>query len=486
MTTDPQGAATPRQLRSGATLILGWLGLAALANGLLWMALVPPWQTPDEPKHFEYVRLLAEGDRLVAFADEAAAADPELQAAIVQSMDEHAFWWYGHAPGYDPAQPAGSTAGLRFADLWLGGSHTAFYRSSPVYYWLAAQVQPADRLAGLYAARLLSVLLGVLAVLLAGWAAREVFPEDPFVRYGAPVFVAFHPMFAFLSSGVNNDVLLNALAMFVFLLVCRLLARGASPARLLLLAAAIVAAVAVKRTALFLVPTALVALLAWLALRGRRHGTAIAAALGSLGVLVVGGWVWWTSGGAGSIPGTIPQAWRWNLQRYFFNEPDQLDRILAYLRAPEIGPILVEYQWGLLGDFWGSFGWQLVRFPAWLYVGLGILTLVALAGALRRMIDADAPAHQRATLVTSAAAVGLAAAAATAFFVSYLNLPYPPAPQGRYLYAALGPIAILFTAGLGAWIPLPRRVTALKAFTAGMVAFDLVALFGFVVPYFYR
>lgn len=464
-------------MRPAAPLILGWLVLAALVNGLLWMALVPPWQTPDEPKHFEYVRLLAEGDRLVAFAGEAEAADPELQAAIVRSMGAHDFWWYGHAPGYDPARPS-----LRFADLWLGGSHTAFYRSSPAYYWLVAQLQPADRLAGLYAARLFSVLLGVLAVLLAGWAAREIFPEDPFVRYGAPVFVAFHPMFAFLGSGVNNDVLLNAAAMFVFLLVCRLLARGANPARILLLAAAVVAAVAIKRTALFLVPTALVALLAWLALRGRRHGTAVAAALGSLGALVVGGWVWWTSGGAESIP----QAWRWNLQRYFFNEPDQLDRILAYLRAPEIGPILVEYQWGLLGDFWGSFGWQLVRFPAWLYAGLGILTLVALAGALRRMIDRATPAYQRAALVTSAAAVGLAAAAATAFFVSYLNLPYPPAPQGRYLFAALGPIAILFTAGLGAWIPVPRRVTALKAFTAGMVAFDLVALFGFVVPYFYR
>ena len=31
----------------------------ALLHGLLWMALVPPWQTPDEPKHYEFVRLMA-------------------------------------------------------------------------------------------------------------------------------------------------------------------------------------------------------------------------------------------------------------------------------------------------------------------------------------------------------------------------------------------------------------------------------------------
>ncbi len=464
-------------MRSGSPLVLGWLGLAALLNGLLWLSLVPPWQAPDEPKHFEYVRLLAEGERLIAFASEAQAADPALQAAIVRSMDEHAFWWYGHAPGYDPAHPS-----PRFADLWLGGSHTAFYRSSPVYYWLASLVQPADRLTGLYTARLLSVLLTFVAVLLAGWAARELFPDDPFVRYGAPVFVAFHPMFAFLGAGVSNDALVNAAAMFAFLLVCRLLARGASPARLLLLVLAVGAAVAVKRTALFLVPTALVALLAWLALSARRHATAVAAALGSLAVLALGGWLWWSTGGAGAIP----QAWRWSLQRYLFNEPDQLDRILAYLRAPEIGPILLEYQAGLFDDFWGSFGWQLIRFPAWLYLGLGLATLAALAGLARLLVARATPPPQRAALVTCAAAVGLAAAGATLFFVAYLNQPYPPPPQGRYLFAALGPVALLFTAGLGAWIPPTRRIQALKAFTAAMITFDALALFGFVVPYFYR
>ena len=28
--------------------LLAWIGLLALANGLLWAALVPPWQAVDE------------------------------------------------------------------------------------------------------------------------------------------------------------------------------------------------------------------------------------------------------------------------------------------------------------------------------------------------------------------------------------------------------------------------------------------------------
>lgn len=265
-------------------LVVGWLALAALVNGLLWVAVVPPWQAPDEPKHFEYVRLLAEGDRMMAFRTEAEAADPELQAWIVRSMDAHRFWWYGSAPGYDPARPS-----LRFADLWLGGSHTAFYRSSPAYYWLVSRLQPADRMAGLYVARLGSVVFAALGVVLLGLAARELFPGDPLVRYGAPALAALHPMAAFLASGVNNDALVNLLAMLAFLIMARLLVRGGGVARWLVLAGAVAAALAVKRTALYLVPTAAAAGAAWLVLRGRARPRSVAAALGATVALVAAG-----------------------------------------------------------------------------------------------------------------------------------------------------------------------------------------------------
>lgn len=459
-------------------LVVGWLALAALVNGLLWVAVVPPWQAPDEPKHFEYVRLLAEGDRMMAFRTEAEAADPELQAWIVRSMDAHRFWWYGSAPGYDPARPS-----LRFADLWLGGSHTAFYRSSPAYYWLVSRLQPADRMAGLYVARLGSVVFAALGVVLLGLAARELFPGDPLVRYGAPALAALHPMAAFLASGVNNDALVNLLAMLAFLIMARLLVRGGGVARWLVLAGAVAAALAVNRTALYLVPTAAAAGAAWLVLRGRARPRSVAAALGATVALVAaGGWLWRASGGLAAIPA----AWRHAAGRYLFNEPDQLDRIAAYLRAPETGGILVEYLWGLHNGFWGSFGWQMVDFPLGVYLGLGGVTAVAAVGVIRRGLGRDTAGPECAALAVSALAVGLAAAGALLFFVAYLDLPYAPPPQGRYLFTALGPAAILLTAGLGAWIPPARRPAALAAFVAALVAFDAAALFGLVVPYFYR
>lgn len=464
-------------MTSPPSLLLGRLALVGLVNGLLWAALVPPWQTPDEPKHFEYVRLLAERGRLVAFAGEAEAADPGLQQAILESMDAQRFWWYGHAPGYDPDRPP-----RRFAEVWLFGSHTAFYRSSPAYYWLVAQLQPADRLAGLYLARTLSVLLGVAVVLFTGWAARELFPEDPFVRFGAPSFVALAPMFAFIHAGVSNDALVNAVAALGFWLMARLVSRGLSPARVGWLVVVVAAAVLVKRTALVLLPAAGFALLAPLAGRTRRPGLVLA--LGGLGLValaaLLGRWLW--SGGLAALP----EAWRWLGLRYFFNEPDQAQRILAALQAPGIGAALAEFLWRMHQSFWGSFGWQLINLPPLLYLALAAVAAVAVAGVLRRVAAARTTAIQRGGLLTYGVAVIVAIGAALAFFAAYLDLPGAPAPQGRYLFVTMVPLAVLLAAGLGAWLPDGRRAAALQAWFGLLVGFDLLVLLALVGPYFYR
>jgi len=453
--------------------LLGRIVLLAIANGLLWAALVPPWQMPDEPKHLEYVRLLATRGDAAAFATESELGEPALQAAILDSMDGHDFWWYGRAPGYDAAQPPSS-----FADVWKLGTHTAYYRASPAYYWLAARFQPDGLLAGLYAARLLSVFFGACVVLATGLAARALFPSDPLVRYGAPLFVALHPMVAFVHAGVNSDGLSNAVMAVVLSLAVATAARGASPARVAVLVAALIAAVAIKRIGLALVPAVGLAVVLGVFRRSGRPARLVPAGLVAVTVLLAAsaaGWVAW---------GMIPQAVRWTWLRYAFNEPDQLARILGVARTTEAWPALAAYAWRISAGFWGDFGWSAIAWPTPVALTLTAVSASAMLGLLRRPPGSGSGSAGLLPLVVAVTGV---LSAAVLFFGAYLAMPYAQPPQGRYLVAVAPAIAILVCAGWSAWLPhgQERRARALLALLVVMTALDIAALFGLVVPYYY-
>jgi hypothetical protein len=440
--------------------------LLAFLNGLLWMAIVPPWQAPDEPKHMEFIRLMR-GSGPIAFETEQRAADPELQRQIVASMDAHRFWWYGHAPGYDPDAPPDGLSGL-----WFMGAGSALARTSPLYHWPLSRLQPDDLLAGLYVARMVSVVLGSLIVLMTGLAARELFPAEPLVRYGAPLFLALHPMFAFAHAGVNNDVLVNALSALALLVMARLFTRGGSVARLVLLGGTVAAAVAVKRIALVLVPTALLAIVLWRATRSRRPVAAAVVWTSLLGAAILLAASWWFSSGVDSLP----ESWRNNLGQYFFNDPGQVSRIVDYARLPEVRGVMADYVARVHHGFWGSYGWALLDYPRWLYAVVAVAGAVAAVGVARRLAARSTPGPQRAGLLVYAAAVGLTVAAAVAFFLGYLDLPYPVPPQGRYLFLVAVPVAVLLTSGWAAWLRRADGRRALLALGVAMTVLDVIVL----------
>lgn len=458
-------AARPR-------LLLGRIALLGIVHALLWAVLLPPWQAPDEPKHVEYVRLLARGGPLLAFASEDQGADLGLQREILASMTRHRFWWYGRAPDFDPAAPP-----TRFSEVWPLGMHSALYRSSPAYYWLAARLQPPGLEAGLYAARALSALLFGLVVLAAGLAARALFPDDPWPRYGAPLLLALSPMAAASHAGVNPDALTSALLALAFLAAVLAVARGLSAGPLLAMAGAWGAAVLVKRTALATTPMLLAAPLAAAALSARRPGRALAAAGGAALALALGG---------AALLRALPREARWTLLRYAFNEPDQPARILEALLRPEAWPYLAGFLRRIHDGAWGVYGWEAVRWPApasWLYLAL---TLLAAAGLLRLGIARGLTRTQAAGLLVAATAVVSVLLAATAFFAGTLLQPYAVPPQGRYLILTVAPAwALLLIVGLGAWIPAGRRGPALAGLVALLLAWDLATVFGLVLPYYW-
>ena len=163
------------------------LFVLALVRGLIYSAVVPPWQAPDEPRHFEYVKLLYEKGRLVGWGD----ATPSLEQEIIASMRRFDYWRYGHSDA-PPLAPGESPTSFRQIWAWPGTQHELHQPPLAylVYLMPLAFTASQDTALQLYAMRMLSILLGVAVVLIAFRTADELFPDNSLLALAIPTFVA--------------------------------------------------------------------------------------------------------------------------------------------------------------------------------------------------------------------------------------------------------------------------------------------------------
>lgn len=162
-------------------LVLGGIVLVYLAIALLYAFLTPPWQVPDEPAHYNYIRQLAEGRRLPVLKQE------DYNQTYLTRIVEERFPadWSIKPLSYEDHQP-------------------------PLYYVLALPVYLLSD-GSLLALRLFSLTIGSLLIPLTYLIARDLFPQRSCIALGAAALVAFLPQHAAILAGVNNDSLAEVL-----------------------------------------------------------------------------------------------------------------------------------------------------------------------------------------------------------------------------------------------------------------------------------
>jgi hypothetical protein len=136
-------------------------------------------------------------------------------------------------------------------------------------------------------------------------------------------------------------------------------------------------------------------------------------------------------------------------------------------------------------SFWTTFGWMTFGFPPAIYtvlLGLVVLVLVSLAWHLHRL-PAAAEARKSHLVVLGLAAALELAVLVTWFVTSPNGVAYF---QGRYLFTAIVPIAVLLAAGGLALVPEHWQPRAALLSVVLMLLFDAAAMFTLAWPYFYR
>ncbi len=437
-------------------ILLGYLFVAAL-----FAINVPPWQAPDEPAHYNYIRqlaggtlpVIAPGDYDQAYLDEIRGAQFAPQYAI-EPIE------------YEDWQP-------------------------PLYYLLLTPVYQLFS-GSLPALRLASALLGAGVVVLAYGVARLLFPKQEWLALTTAVLAAFIPQHLSIMASLNNDSLAELLiAAVLFVLVWWTVravtensrpetAQQSSPAALLLLGVLLGLGFLTKGTNYLIAPLIGVTLL-WRYWRDWRSliraGLLVflpAFLLGALwwgrNIIVYGGLDFLGKAAHDSVVVGQPRTAEW-IARFGL-----ADTVAQFFRTT-------------FNSFWGQFGWMAVPMPPRIYLLLLLLLVTAVTGLIVWAVygrNQDEGRYGRIHLLLFLLLLLMTAGLHIGYNVTFVQ------HQGRYLYPALIPIALGMAVGLGMWLRLlirpfiPRlpHLPYLLPLTLGLglAALNIFALYRWIIP----
>ncbi|MBI5876334.1 MAG: glycosyltransferase family 39 protein [Chloroflexi bacterium] len=385
----------------------------------------PLFEGPDEPAHFAYVLHLAQGRGLpLLFGPDAAGIEtfqPPLYYLIA-------------APLVSWANPSDLDALLARNPHATNDALALTNRNLFVHTTREAFPYGGMALA-VHLVRLLGVLFGAGVLVMTYALARELFPREWALAYGAAAFVAFVPQFGFTSGLVTNDIAATFITTLGLWYTPRLVRRMPAVTWRQFAALGVLLGLAplTKESGLALWPCTALAL-AVPALRRRDLRLLLRAGLisGAAALLVSG---WWFV-----VRRLTLGFWFGNPASAGAGELMTLDGFLQQWNEIEI-------------SFWGLFGWTNVPLPQPVYDGLRLLVLAGLAGLV---VAAVARRRSRAEWIALGALAGWGAVVFIAY-VRWLSATFQA--HGRLLFPALPALAIIVCAGLAAW--WPRRAGAL-------------------------
>jgi 4-amino-4-deoxy-L-arabinose transferase-like glycosyltransferase len=205
----------------------------ACLNAASWSIVTPPFQVPDEPDHFAYVKQLAETGELPSSNSEVLSTEEGLvlvglrnfQVRLQPQVHTIASQAEVHELQHDLQLAATATA---------PGSPSAGVAASepPLYYALEAIpysiASSGTVLARLQLMRLMSALFAGITAMFVFLFVREALPRDSWTWTVAGVAVALAPLLGFMSGALNPDSLLFAVSAAVFYSLARAFRRGLS------------------------------------------------------------------------------------------------------------------------------------------------------------------------------------------------------------------------------------------------------------------
>ena len=464
--------------------VLAILALLTLVRGVLYLAITPAWQGPDEPGHFEYVALLSALGHIPKPRPDTESI-PALTVAINDAARSQRFEQFQRPIDIQRLDEQSPPV--------LAGPREAGYQT-PIYYLMLLPfftlVRSQTILVQYYTLALTSVGLGVITVVAAAMTVRTLLPANRWAQLAVPLLVSFWPNQSFMTTRINNDNMATVLGALVFWAAAVIIRYGPRRWATLALVGLLVLAANAKGTALFLLPVGVLAVALGVAGRSsERVRTVLIRFLLVLGTLVtivalLALFVPRVAGILLSLAQRMPAASRglsWIisvLQTFASGQQWQAAR-LAENGAESLY---------IIRSFWAVFGWGRYFLPQAWYFAAAAAAVIALAGWVKLLRPSARQAMgwghaQWDTLAVMVVSIPLACIPLAARMVFD---PFTTFWHGRSLLPILVPVAVVLVLGWYQWIPAGWRAHALQWFAAILVLLDAVSIALVLLPRFYQ
>lgn len=393
-------------------ILLSYIGM-----GTLFAWRVPAWQAPDEPAHYNYIAQIVDGNIL----------------PVIEMGD------------WDNAY-LNTLKARDFAPELLSEFDTIQYEDHqpPLYYWLAAPVFWLTN-GNLFAIRMVSVLLGAVIVSLSYFISRALLPNQPFVALCVMLLVGFLPQNLHILASVNNDALAGVIGATLLWMIVRHL--DGTPIPLTAFGVMMGLGFITKTTIYFMIAVILLAII----LRWQRNDQNGYQRLLQQSLTVI-------------LVSTMVAVPYWARNLWVYGLPDFLgliahnDVVIGQLRRQDhIQAVGFSAYWyeaftTTFHSFWGQFGWMEARLSDAMPWAMGVIIAlngIGLSGfflfcwnQIRRQGN-DSP------FTSQLLCLGSVILLAGAQYI-YYNLTFVQF-QGRYLFVAIIPIALVLVIGVNRW-----------------------------------
>ncbi len=436
-------ASEMRLARWGIVVVL----LVFVVMALAYSIVNPLHEATDELRHYRFVRIVARTGRLPIQGQEECRSQSH-HPPLFYALGALATSWIDTGNAVCDSPPVNPFWAYRYWEVGQDNKNQYLHGEDESFPWYGEAL-------AVHIVRALNVLIGAGVVWLTWATARVIWPGRVALAFGATAFVAFNPMFLYMSGGINNDVIAAFSGTAIVYACIRLLDEPERPNwRWGVVFGALYGLALLSKFNLSPIIILIAAAAAWTAWKATGADILVAAPESR----TPGRWrqflrLWLLVMLLTLLVAGLIAGWWFIRNQVLYGEPTGFQEVteLWGVRNPfeSLGLAISElpYAWTTL---WGRFGYGQIPLPQAIYDSLKIVVGAGLLGAFFGFFRSDT--RQRAMLLLVAATVLL-------FFAVLFNymLVSPAGPNGRFFFPALSASAILVFFGLCWWLLTIRR-----------------------------